>query len=162
MGLGKVFVDHDFVIPGRIREPALSDIQTVQERSAGIGDGYDFCGHRFGKTGDIQLDTDRNPGFNLVDAGNISNLLFQAFRRPLQVDKDIGKTVVPIERVPGQIQGIHGADEHDKGRNPAHDDQRNRKDLAFHAPDIPPQFPVECLHSLTIAARRAIFLPSVF
>ena len=162
MCIGKVFVNYYLVIPARIWEPALSYIQTVHERFAAIRDGNDFCCHRFGKTFDIQLDIDRNPGFNLVDAGNILNLFFHAFGRPLQVKKDISKTVVTIKRVPGQIQGIHGADEHDESSNPAHYNQRNRKDLPFHAPDIPPQFSVKSSHWLTIATHQVIFSPSGF
>ena len=39
-----------------------------------------------------------------------------------------------------------GADEHDEGRHTADHDQRNGKNLALHAPQIPPEFSVESLH----------------
>ena len=105
--------------------------------------------HRFRKAVDVQFDIGGNAGFDLMDAGNVLDLLLQALRRPLQVDEHVGKTVIPVKPVPGEIQGIHGADEHDEGRDAAHHHQRDGKDLPLHAPQIPPEFSVQRLHALT-------------
>ncbi len=49
MCMGKVFIDHDFVILGRIGKPAFPDVKTIQQRLAVIGNGENPGGNRFGK-----------------------------------------------------------------------------------------------------------------
>ena len=82
------------------------DIEPIQKGLAVIGNGNDPGGHRFGKALDVQFDIGGNARLDLMDAGNILNLLLQAFRRPLQIHKHIGKMIIPIKPVSGEREGI--------------------------------------------------------
>ena len=144
--LGERFADQHFARAPGLDVAAAAQVQIIQDRPPLFGHGNQPANGGLGHAGHVQIHILDDPGLHAGDARNFGDPFGQRVGSAFQVGENVSKPIALVIDGARTLEGFEGVQRHDKHRHAAADNQADGQRLAFHAPQIPPQLPVQRRH----------------